>query len=288
MVRLFPALGALALALALPSGPVSAQGAQTVDLGMIGAWRLERTGPAEAPQSCAVWLMTGQEQGIRFQHGGSLSRIDFVALFSAAQAGPQAVTYSWNGDAKEQQTEAMTLDPASGNFWRGMVISNDMPDGRIDLFANATSVTFAYDGGAAGPQAVTFPLTGSARAMRAALDCAMPGSSGGAAPAGAGQPYVLTGSCRLVVDGRTHLNRRGDCPIWMQNDGTGAFWINTDRETTLGEYFASIEPRGDGTAQGHWNALPGATHAQAFLGEDFRMGLGGCWSNARATICAER
>ena len=99
---------------------------------------------------------------------------------------------------------------------------------------------------------------------------------------------MIRGTCRLEVDGQTLVDRRGDCPIWMQNNGSGAFWINTDRESILGEYFAELEPAGDGTAQGHWNGLPGATHAQEYLGADFRLGPGGCWSNARATICAAR
>lgn len=104
----------------------------------------------------------------------------------------------------------------------------------------------------------------------------------------AGESYVIRGTCRLVVDGQVLVDRHGDCPIWMANDGTGTFWINTDRDTYLGAYFAEIEPQGDGTGWGYWNGESGATHAQAALGEDFRMGAGGCWSNARAAICAAR
>lgn len=101
-------------------------------------------------------------------------------------------------------------------------------------------------------------------------------------------PYVIRGSCRLVVDGQTYVDIREGCLIWMAGDGTGTFWINTDRENYLGDYFAEIMPFGDGTASGHWNGEPGATHAQSRLGEDFRLGRGGCWEGARATACAAR
>lgn len=74
-------------------------------------------------------------------------------------------------------------------------------------------------------------------------------------------PYVIRGSCRLVVDGQTYVDIREGCLIWMA---------------------------GDGTASGHWNGEPGATHAQSRLGEDFRLGRGGCWEGARATVCAAR
>lgn len=102
-------------------------------------------------------------------------------------------------------------------------------------------------------------------------------------------PYVIRGACKLVVDGTTYLDiRDGTCPIWMENDGTGGFWINTDRDDYLGDYFAEVSPQGDGTATAHWNGTPGATHAQGYLGDDLTMGNGGCWTGARVTVCAAR
>lgn len=297
-MRVVP-LSVVLLALLLPA-PLAAQDAKPgapaapvgdwTELGQVGDWFLERRGDAAAPEECAVWRMTGQEEGLRLSHGAGGTVIAFVGWGSAANPGPIPVTVYWNGTLDTRSDEVMPLDDS--RFWRGMTLASDGPDGRMDLFMNGSAVTFVYQDQDGAQQVLTFPLTGSSRAARAVFDCAMPGSSqnpvrADSAPA-AGQPYVLAGSCSLVVEGRTLLDRRGDCPIWMQNDGTGAFWINTDREAYLGEYFASIEPRGDGTASGHWNGMPGATHAQAFLGEDFRMGGGGCWSNARATICAAR
>ncbi|MEC7764197.1 MAG: hypothetical protein VX874_20005 [Pseudomonadota bacterium] len=102
-------------------------------------------------------------------------------------------------------------------------------------------------------------------------------------------PYVIKGSCKLVVDGTTYVDMRGgSCPIWMEKDGTGRFWINTDRDGYLGDYFAEVSPAGDGTAQAHWNGTPGATHAQGYLGDDLTMGSGGCWTGKRVTVCAAR
>lgn len=291
-----PVFAVLTLLVAVPATPLLAQSGKPdaatewTDLGRVGDWMLERRGPAQNPSECAVWMMTGQEQGLRLSHGANGTVIAFVGAGSASDPGPIPVTVYWNGNLDTRSDEVMPLDGSL--FWRGMTLANDGPDGRTDLFMNGQAVTFVYSDVNGAQQVLTFPLTGSSRAARAAFDCAMPGSSQNpvrpdSAPS-AGQPYVLAGSCRLVVDGRTLLDRRGDCPIWMQNDGTGTFWINTDREGFLGEVFASIEPRGDGTASGHWNGIAGATHAQAFLGEDFRMGSGGCWSNTRATICAAR
>ena len=98
---------------------------------------------------------------------------------------------------------------------------------------------------------------------------------------------VIYGNCRLIVDGMTYIDMK-DCPIWLSNDGTGSFWINTDRENTLPDYFAELTPNGDGTASAHWNGEPGATHAQSLIGEDLKLGQGGCWSNGNSTLCASK
>lgn len=134
------------------------------------------------------------------------------------------------------------------------------------------------------PEGPEYTLSGSSRAIDSMLECAGLANQ----PKPAKEPYVLLGSCKLIVDGQTYVNMPNNCPIWMANDGTGTFWINTNRDTYLGEYFAEISPFGNGFAGGHWNGMRGSTHAQAFLGEDFRQSTGGCWVNARATICAAR
>lgn len=148
------------------------------------------------------------------------------------------------------------------------------------------------------PDGPGYSLSGSAAALDMMLDCAS-GRQAAArqtatqpAPPPASpptrEPSVIQGSCRLIVDGMTYIDRRGDCPIWMENDGSGRLWINTNRVNDMPDYFAELSPDGNGFASGHWNGEPGATHAQGWLGDDFQLGKGGCWSNSRATICAAR
>lgn len=117
----------------------------------------------------------------------------------------------------------------------------------------------------------------------------MPSNPTGAGAAGpGGKEAVIRGSCKLKVDGHTYVDIRETCPIWLAYDGTGRFWINTDRSGYLGDYFAEVAPAGNGTASANWNGIEGGTHAQNFLGEDFRKAPGGCWVNNFAEICATR
>ncbi len=147
----------------------------------------------------------------------------------------------------------------------------------VQALKQGNSVGIAFD------QYMDFPLSGSSAAIDTMLQCA------GMRPepqVSAGQGRVIYGSCKLIVDGVQYINIPSNCPIFMASDGR--FQINSDQRGYLGDYFAEISPWGDGTASGHWNGSPGSTHAQALLGEDFRMGSGGCWHNGRATICAAR
>ncbi|MCA2013406.1 hypothetical protein LCM17_18080 [Cereibacter sphaeroides] len=281
-----------------PGQPASSAAPQPTVLGHVGEWTLTRYGSAQQPAFCTVSHITASEHGLWFSADGVSTAFGFSALGSAAIDTTIPVTIAWVGNQRGSEQVNMVLDWSEGFPWRSYRASNAEPDGWMDVFQNASSISFRYDGGMAGQQEASFSLAGSSRAMRAALDCAMPGSSAApvqpdaataaAAPRVAGEPYVIRGTCRLVVEGVTYIDRRGDCPIWMENDGSGRFWINTDREGTLPDYFAELSPMGDGTASGHWNGSPGATHAQGFLGEDFRMGAGGCWIGQRATICAAR
>jgi hypothetical protein len=119
----------------------------------------------------------------------------------------------------------------------------------------------------------------------ASLAGAFAALGGGAASAEEGVPYVIRGSCKLVVSGKTYVDIKKTCTIYMYNDGMGSFMINTDGENDITGYFATLMPFGDGMASGSWNATKGSDQAQALLGEDFKQ-KGGCWSNKKATICA--
>ena len=260
------------------------------DLGTIGGWTLLRSGDAAHPESCTAQIAFDGERGLRVDARPETTAIGFVSPGSALAQEPIRVAVWFNGERDEARMLFMALEiDATGTPWRSYRRSNAEPEGILDLFANAETMHVAYN--AQGLQEIAFSLRGSNRALLGALACALPGSFetppvAPEPPAGASR--VIIGRCSLVVDGQTYVERRGDCPIWMAGDGSGAFWINTDRDSYLGEYFAEIVPAGDGTAQGHWTAERGATHAQAFLGEDFRLQGGGCWVGARARVCAMR
>lgn len=98
---------------------------------------------------------------------------------------------------------------------------------------------------------------------------------------------AFTGDCSLTVDGKTYLDIRNSCPIYPLNDGKGSLIVNSDGKTKVTSYFAYLQPKGDDTASVSWNEDPGADHAWAQLGDDFRR-KGACWSNARAKLCATR
>lgn len=98
---------------------------------------------------------------------------------------------------------------------------------------------------------------------------------------------AFAGDCSLKIDGKTYLDIRKTCPIYPLNDGNSSLIVNSDGETKIESYFVYLLPKGDGTASISWNEDPGANHAWAQLGDDFRRD-GACWSNARAEVCATR
>jgi hypothetical protein len=298
---------ALALAAAITMPPVvlamQADTTETESYGQSGDWTLRRTiANGNEVVACDAFLITDMERGLRFAYDASGASLGFSGFGTAAVDGPMTVTAKF---AKSNYTETlqMTLVQDSDGFpWRTYAPPNTEPDSILDDVAlDSTSVTFSYDVPGEGRQDEVYEMPDFARVSQKTIDCVNSPAPVGKAKAkaktepkaepkaaAASGPKVIKGSCKLVVDGKTYLNIKKNCSIWMANDGTGSFWINTDRDTFLGDYFAEIVPAGDGTASGNWNAEKGSTHAQAFLGEDFRMKKGGCWTNKRATICAAK
>lgn len=80
--------------------------------------------------------------------------------------------------------------------------------------------------------------------------------------------------CEITVGGKTYVKKI--CQFSPR--GGGSFQIDAD------EYFAQVSVNGDGTAELHWNEIPNATHAQAYLGTAKREGA--CWISPKARICA--
>ena len=261
------------------------------DYAKSGEWTYRKGTAGGEVQTCDAYVMTGSEQGLRFEYNFTSSSLSFSGYASAADNGAMDVEMWFDNDRADAQTISMSLEPDMGGFdWRTYRSTNDEPDGIFDSFSNRSVIHFAYMVKGEGKHVESFPLTGSNKAYKSTISCVQDAgaATAAAAPQPERQPYVIKGSCKLVVDGKTYVDMPKNCSIWMANDSSGSFWINTDRDSFLGDYFAEIMPAGDGTASGNWNGEKGATHAQSFLGENFRMGKGGCWSNARATICAAR
>ncbi|MEQ8899402.1 MAG: hypothetical protein RID23_20175 [Roseovarius sp.] len=274
----------LACGLSLASVPAAAQ--EAVPYAAPDGWEISQLRQGEQVAACEALRITGSEEGLFFRHAPAETVIGFSSLASAASPYAFDVEMWFDGDRGAARSYAMQpISDHNGFVWRGLVLSNAEPWGELDLFADAATVHFAYDTGT-GPTEVTFPLTGSSRAAEATYACVQTTASAATAPAPA--PKVIRGSCKLVVEGQVYVDMASDCPIWLAGDGTGSFWINTDREHHLGDYFAQVEPDGRGGAAAWWNGSAGARHAQGFLGDDFRLGSGGCWLNAKAMVCAAK
>ncbi|WP_315806914.1 MULTISPECIES: ricin-type beta-trefoil lectin domain protein [unclassified Bradyrhizobium] len=86
--------------------------------------------------------------------------------------------------------------------------------------------------------------------------------------------YTQPIDCKLVVDGKSYVD--GICEF-ARDDKAGSFSIYG------AEYWAMVNVE-NGKGVAFWNEAPGATHAQAPLGEVTKKG--GCWENQRTRICA--
>lgn len=286
--------------LALSLVPPMQAHAQTTEYGKAGPWSLLRTVEAGQVVACHATMFTGSELGMIFDYNLDQTSIGFMGPGSGVAGGYTQVEIWFDNN----HGEAMMIEAPHEGDWRVYRTSNSEPDGLLDSLANRSSVSFRYLVPGYGEQVVRFPLNGSNAMTKQTYACvqnaqtfappppapvAMPMPAPAPAPVvAAGQPQVIFGTCKLVVQGTTYIDLRGNCPIWLANDGTGTFWINVDRNAYLGQYFATIEPQGNGIGWGHWNGMPGATHAQALLGEDFRMAANGCWINATAMVCASQ
>lgn len=286
----------------------------TTEYGKVGDWTLRvAKSPSGRTEICDAYVIAGSERALRIEFNPGSMVVAFNGRASSASEKPMNVEVWFDDDRAESKTYEMSVvADATDHTWRGLTEIDDGPSGLLDMLSNLSSIHFAYTVPGKGPHTETFKLEGTNKVVKRMLAC-MEGRLGGvtAAPrtvtaagpaasaakssvtkAGAagpgGKEAVIEGSCRLKVDGRTYVDIHDTCLIWLANDGTGRFWINTDRSTRLGDYFAEIAPAGDGTASGNWNGVQGGTHAQDFLGEDFRKTSGGCWVDRRAEICAMR
>ena len=78
--------------------------------------------------------------------------------------------------------------------------------------------------------------------------------------------------CEITVMGKTYVKK-----VCQFTPDGASFQIDA------GEYFAQVKVQG-ATAELNWNEIPGATHAQSYLGSAHREGP--CWVSSKARICA--
>ncbi|WP_145960914.1 hypothetical protein [Sphingosinithalassobacter portus] len=115
------------------------------------------------------------------------------------------------------------------------------------------------------------PAQGNAVAVDAPAKAAVQTAQSGARPQSGERPV----NCELVVDGRTYIK---DTCLFTPMRGDGSFQITKDG------YAVQVDVAGNGSGSAYWNAEPAASHVSDPLGSVTRRG--GCWTNARARICA--
>jgi hypothetical protein len=90
------------------------------------------------------------------------------------------------------------------------------------------------------------------------------------------------GRCLIVVQRHTYL--KGTCNIGIESGGSFKVGVG---EQSRSKYFAYVMlDAGPENARGYWNGVDADDHAHEDLGLLKRKG--GCWSNARAKVCAWR
>jgi hypothetical protein len=94
-------------------------------------------------------------------------------------------------------------------------------------------------------------------------------------------PHAPAKQCRFEVDGKTLLD--GPCQVYPMGDG--GYTLNTwSAGKPAQSHFAVVTTRADGKADATWNADPDDDKAMDPLGVVTLQD--GCWTNARARICA--
>ena len=121
-------------------------------------------------------------------------------------------------------------------------------------------------------QQLSLNATGGGQINRAYVRC---GTTIAALPAPKLDALPRTGRCRLRVGNRAVI--QGPCTFNL--DKGGDFQIMSQKR----DYFAYVAVSGS-SAEGYWNGVAGASHAQTSLGILRRSG--GCWTSAAAEVCA--
>ena len=164
VVAVFRSFGAAVFAAMLAAGPGAAQ---SVRYGTSGDWELFRNSDNGQVVSCHSTLTTGPGTALLFEHDAGHTIIGFRTPRSNVNNGRVEVLVAFDGNPASAQLVEMPQGPE----WRGYRTPNSEPDGLLDLFSNANSISFSYDVPGQGMETVTFPLRGSNAASRKTYDC---------------------------------------------------------------------------------------------------------------------
>lgn len=294
MRNIFAAPFAAALALALM--PVSAL-ADSVQYDTAGNWALFRNSEGGQVYGCHATVSAGGGAALLFEHNANYTVIGFKTARSNAPNGNTQVQVVFNGDPGTAQL----LEMPHGPEWRGYQSSNSEPDGVLDLFANASSVSFIYDVPGQGLETATFSLNGSNAATKSIYDCAQ---NPQAAPRSF--QWVDNPSGKLSLD----MLSAGTMPDGMVvfvcgapynggfHTGMTGMWTNESCNIGYGGQEQRVAPYQVMMGQGNWQTFTGAvpgnaveggfeangaklyicrgTHENMLLAGKFRPGFSGC------------
>lgn len=266
-------VSALAAACALALVPLAAQ-ADSVQYGTSGDWALFRNSDGGQVYSCHATVSAGGGAALLFEHSAAYTVIGFKTARSNAQNGNTQVQVVFNGDPGTAQL----LDMPHGPEWRGYQSSNSEPDGVLDLFANANSVSFIYDVPGQGLETATFSLRGSNAATKSIYDCAQNPQAAQAVTPAPAAPRSLQWADNPTGKLSLDMLTAGTMPDGMVVFVCGAYynggfhtgmtgmWTSESCNIGYGGQEQRIAPYQVLMGQGNWQAFTGAVPGNAVEG----------------------
>lgn len=167
-----PAALALVLTAAAPAAlAMPADDLQVKTIADLNGWEIRQFKINGVVESCDAIMITGSEQALRFEHNPQVTAIGFMGLGSAATPDPIPVAMTFGGsNADPVSSDLPIATDLEGTEWRSYIASNEEPDGMLDVFANAQSISFTY-ATAEGQHTETFTLKGANAATKKVYEC---------------------------------------------------------------------------------------------------------------------
>lgn len=150
----------------LLAAPLSAT-ADTASYGTAGAWTLYRTVEGGRVEACHATMSTGPGMSLIFDYNVNQTSIGFMTPNSAD--GWETTQIEVWFDNKRAESQVLEM-PVEGE-WRVYRSPNSEPDGILDLFANASSISFTYMVPNSGEQTATFSLKNTNAMTKKTYSC---------------------------------------------------------------------------------------------------------------------